>query len=123
MQINDEESHFTVTVPSTSLSQKQDPERFRPQSAFCIMIQLAINLKFRLVAVIVLRTLIKKRIYIIADLVSPYLCFIYIVVFFVKVIRDNSVDFFLYEWSDIIKDCLICLIGYAFETLENIKIY
>ena len=55
MQINEGESHLTVTVPSTSLSQKQDPERLRPQSAFCMMIQLAMNLKFLFLEVIFLR--------------------------------------------------------------------
>lgn len=55
MQISEFESHLTVTVPSTSLSQKHDPERLSPQSAFCMMMQLAINLKFLFFAVIFLR--------------------------------------------------------------------
>ena len=55
IQISEVESHLTVTVPSTSLSQKQEPLRFRPQSAFCMMIQLAMNLKFLLTEVMALR--------------------------------------------------------------------
>ncbi len=54
-QIRDGESHLTVTVPSTSLSQKQEPERLSPQSAFCMMIQLVIYLKFLLTPVIAFR--------------------------------------------------------------------
>lgn len=50
-QISDWESHFTVTVPSTSLSQKQDPDKFNPQSAFCMIMQLVMNLKFLLTLV------------------------------------------------------------------------
>ena len=55
MQMREGASHLIVTVPSTSLSQKQDPEILSPQSAFCIMIQFAMNLKFLLTPVIVLR--------------------------------------------------------------------
>ena len=55
MQIKVGASHLTVTVPSTSLSQKQEPEMLSPQSAFCMMMQLAMNLKFLLNSVIFLR--------------------------------------------------------------------
>jgi hypothetical protein len=55
MQISEGASHLIVTVPSTSLSQKQDPEILRPQSAFCMIMQLAMNLKFLLTVVILLR--------------------------------------------------------------------
>ena len=55
MQMREGASHLMVTVPSTSLSQKQEPEMLSPQSAFCIMIQLAINLKFLLTLVMLLR--------------------------------------------------------------------
>ncbi len=55
MQMRVGASHFIVTVPSTSLSQKQDPEMLSPQSAFCMMIQLAMNLKFLLTVVMDLR--------------------------------------------------------------------
>lgn len=55
MQMRVGASHLTVTVPSTSLSQKQEPEMLRPQSAFCMMMQLAMNLKFLLKAVMFLR--------------------------------------------------------------------
>ncbi len=55
IQIREGESHLTVTVPSTSLSQKQDPERLSPQSAFCMMMQLAMNLKFLFLVVMFLR--------------------------------------------------------------------
>lgn len=55
MQMSVGASHLIVTVPSTSLSQKQEPEILSPQSAFCMMMQLAINLKFLLTCVIFLR--------------------------------------------------------------------
>ena len=55
MQMREGASHLMVTVPSTSLSQKQEPEILRPQSAFCMMIQLAMNLKFLLTVVMDLR--------------------------------------------------------------------
>jgi hypothetical protein len=80
IQINVVESHLTVTVPSTSLSQKQEPEIFNPQSAFCMIIQLAINLKFLLTVVIALRIYVMKIEYIIAYLICPDLGFINIVV-------------------------------------------
>lgn len=57
IQMSEGESHLTVTVPSTSLSQKQDPERLSPQSAFCMMMQLAINLKFLFFAVMLFKIL------------------------------------------------------------------
>jgi hypothetical protein len=55
MQMREGASHLIVTVPSTSLSQKQEPEMLSPQSAFCIMIQLAMNLKFLLTAVMLFK--------------------------------------------------------------------
>lgn len=55
MQMSVGASHLIVTVPSTSLSQKHDPEMLSPQSAFCMMIQLAMNLKLRFTLVIFLR--------------------------------------------------------------------
>jgi len=55
MQIREGASHLIVTVPSTSLSQKQEPEILSPQSAFCIMMQFAMNLKFLLTDVMFLR--------------------------------------------------------------------
>jgi len=55
MQIREGASHLIVTVPSTSLSQKQEPEMLSPQSAFCIMMQFAMNLKFLLTDVMFLR--------------------------------------------------------------------
>ena len=55
MQIKVGASHLIVTVPSTSLSQKHEPEILSPQSAFCMMMQLAMNLKFLLTVVILLR--------------------------------------------------------------------
>ena len=55
MQMREGASHLMVTVPSTSLSQKQDPEMLSPQSAFCMMMQLAMNLKLRLTLVMLLR--------------------------------------------------------------------
>lgn len=62
MQMSEGESHLTVTVPSTSLSQKQDPERLSPQSAFCMMIQLAMNLKFLFLEVMFLRIYVKSQV-------------------------------------------------------------
>ena len=59
IQISVGASHLTVTVPSTSLSQKQEPEMLSPQSAFCIIMQLAINLKFLLTFVMFFRILIE----------------------------------------------------------------
>ena len=55
MQMRLGASHLMVTVPSTSLSQKQEPEMLSPQSAFCMMMQLAMNLKFLLTVVMFLR--------------------------------------------------------------------
>lgn len=55
MQIRLGASHLIVTVPSTSLSQKHEPEMLSPQSAFCMMMQLAMNLKFLLTVVMFLR--------------------------------------------------------------------
>ena len=55
IQMREGASHLIVTVPSTSLSQKHEPEMLSPQSAFCIMMQLAMNLKFLLTVVIFLR--------------------------------------------------------------------
>ncbi len=55
MQMREGASHLIVTVPSTSLSQKQDPEILSPQSAFCMIMQLAMNLKLRLTFVMLLR--------------------------------------------------------------------
>ncbi len=55
MQVKLGESHLTVTVPSASLSQKQDPLRISPQSIFCMMIQFEINLKFLFLAVTTLK--------------------------------------------------------------------
>lgn len=63
MQMRLGASHLMVTVPSTSLSQKQEPEMLSPQSAFCMMMQFAINLKFLLVPVIYLRILVRQKLH------------------------------------------------------------
>ena len=59
MQIREAASHLMVTVPSTSLSQKHDPEMLSPQSAFCMIMQLAMNLKFLLTLVMFFKIYVK----------------------------------------------------------------
>ena len=109
MQMSDGESHLTVTVPSTSLSQKQEPERLSPQSAFCMMMQLAINLKFLFFEVIFFRIYIKERNYIIADLIGPCLSVVDVVVFVLEMLTDDSVDLCLDEDTNVVKDDLFLL--------------
>ncbi len=41
--------------------------------------------------------------YIVADLISPYLCIIDVVVFVGEVIADDGVDFFLNEGADVVE--------------------
>lgn len=89
MQMRVGASHLTVTVPSTSLSQKHEPEILSPQSAFCMMMQLAINLKFLLTFVMFLRIYVCWQYYIIANLIGPYLGLVYIVIFVCEMAADD----------------------------------
>lgn len=109
MQISVGASHLIVTVPSTSLSQKQEPEILSPQSAFCIMMQLAMNLKFLLTVVIFLRIYDSCKSYIVADLVGPYLRIVDVVGFGGEVVIDNAVDFLLDERTDVVEDSFFLL--------------
>jgi hypothetical protein len=109
MQIRVGASHLTVTVPSTSLSQKQEPEILRPQSAFCMMMQLAMNLKFLFTFVMFFKIYDHWQYYIIAYLISPYLSLVYIVVFVSEVAADDRVDLLLHEGTDVVEHCLFLL--------------
>lgn len=79
----------------------------RPQSAFCIMMQLAMYLKFLLTFVMFLRIYIRLADYLITDQVRPDLCLIHVVGLFVQVFNNDGVNFFIDEWLNLVEDGLV----------------